>query len=63
MNYVGSFCKFVTDQFIVKFMVTQFFVNIILTEVTASSFYVKKLLFRSDIFLVASKTENLKLMF
>ena len=44
-------------------MVTQFFANIIVTEVTASRFYMKEKLFRSDIFLVASKTENLKLMF
>ena len=44
-------------------MVKYIFVNIILTKVTASRFYMKKLLFRSDIFLVASKTENLKLMF
>ena len=63
---VNDLCWFVLqvcDQFIVKFMVKEIFVNIILTKVTASRFYRKKLLFRFDIFLVASKTENLKLLF
>ena len=50
MNELCRFILYVCDQFIVKFMVK----NVFVTEVTASRFYMKKLLFRFDIFLVAS---------